>query len=105
MLSAIKYFGGKGTMFNEIIKYFPPKETYSVFIEGCGGSGSILLQKEPTPVEIYNDLEQNVYSLFKVLADKKLFQEFKEKCDLLLYSKDIREEYKEDLKKDNLSSD
>jgi len=98
MNSLIKYFGGKGTMFNNIIKHFPPKETYNIYIEPFGGSFSIGLKKEITQVEIYNDLEKNVYSLFKVLSDKNLFTEFKNKCDLLYYNEDLRSEYKKLLK-------
>jgi DNA adenine methylase len=38
-----------------------------------------------------------------VISDKTLFDEFKEKCDLALYSEDIRKECKENLKRDDLS--
>jgi DNA adenine methylase len=52
---------------------------------------------------MYNDLEQNVYSLYKVLSDPVMFKEFKEKCDLVLYSEDIRSEFIQNLKSNNLS--
>jgi len=44
MNAPIKYFGGKGTMFNEIIKYFPDPSTYNTYIEPFGGSYSIGLK-------------------------------------------------------------
>lgn len=100
MNTPIKYFGGKGTMFNNIIKYFPEKGTFDTYIEPFGGSFSIGLKKPETEVEIYNDLEKNVYSLYKVLSDKELFEEFKFKCDLVHFSEDLRKEYKEKLKED-----
>ena len=53
-------------------------------------------------VEIYNDLERNVYSLYKVLSDKDLFPKFKEKCDLIFYDEDLRKEFKNKLKSDDL---
>ena len=87
-------------MFNNIIEHFPNKEDFDIYIEPFGGSYSLGLKKEPTNVEIYNDLEQNVYSLYKVLSDETLFKEFKEKCDLVLYSDDIRKEFKVKLKED-----
>jgi DNA adenine methylase len=102
MNSPIKYFGGKGTMFNNIIEHFPNKDEYDFYIEPFGGSYSVGLKKEPCSVEIYNDMEQNVYSLYKVLSDPQKFKSFKEKCDLVLYSDDIRKEFKEKLKEDNL---
>lgn len=100
----IKYFGGKGTMFNEIMKYFPNSGDFDTYIEPFGGSYSIGL-KLPTipPIEIYNDLDKNVYSLYKVLSDPELFKQFKEKCDLVLYNEDLRKEFKDLLKTDNLS--
>jgi DNA adenine methylase len=45
-------------------------------------------------------MEKNIYSLYKVISDKELFQQFKEKCDLVFYSEDIRKEFKEELKKE-----
>jgi len=102
MKSPIKYFGGKGTMFKNIIQYFPDKTEYDIYIEPFGGSFSIGLQKEPHVIEIYNDLEKNVYSLYKVLSDPEHFKKFKEKCDIILYDDNIRKEFKDLLKKDNL---
>ncbi len=29
----IKYFGGKGSMFNDIIKYFPTNDEYDIYVE------------------------------------------------------------------------
>ena len=103
MVSPIKYFGGKSNMFSDIVKHFPKYNTYDTYIEPFGGSFSIALKNNIAPVEIYNDLEQNVYSLYKVLSDKELFQNFKDKCDLAYYNQDLREEFKELLKTDNLS--
>jgi DNA adenine methylase len=102
MNSPIKYFGGKGTMFNNILEYFPKREEYNTYIEPFGGSYSIGLKKEPVEIEIYNDMEQNVYSLYKVLSDPDMFRVFKEKCDLALYSEDLRSEFKENLKREDL---
>lgn len=98
MNAPIKYFGGKGTMYKNIIQYFPAQEEYNIYIEPFGGSFSIGLHKEPSPVEIYNDLEQNVYALFKVLSNKELFINFKERCDLSYYDDNLRQYYKQLLK-------
>jgi DNA adenine methylase len=102
--SIIRYFGGKGTMFNEIIKYFPERGSYDTYIEPFGGSYSIGLKMSYIPpVEIYNDLDKNVYSLYKVLQDENLFNEFKQRCDLMIYNEDMRQEYREKLKDSDLS--
>lgn len=113
MKSPIKYFGGKGGMYKTILEQFPSgfgedktktsnngAETY---IEPFGGSGAILFHKNPSPVEIYNDIEDNVYSFFKVLSDPKLFQEFKDLCSLTFFSHKILNEFSEELKNSDLT--
>ena len=84
-----------------IIDQFPKE--YEVYVEGFGGGASILFEKEKTPLEVYNDLGENVYSLFKVLSDKEMFNRLKEKLDLTYYSEELRNEYKQDLKRNDLS--
>jgi DNA adenine methylase len=101
--SPIRYFGGKGNgLRRTIYAHFPQKSQYEVYIEPFAGAANLLLIKEPFGVEIYNDLEKNVYSLFKVLSSKELFKKFKELCDLSHYSSDLRDEYRSELKKDDL---
>jgi DNA adenine methylase len=97
MNAPIRYFGSKGGFYNKIIEQFP-KEPYDIYVEPYGGTYIVGLQKPEVPVEIYNDLEQNVYSLYKVIGDKEMFELFKQKCDLSLYSEDLRNEYKSELK-------
>lgn len=41
----------------EIIEHFPPHFCY---LEPCGGSAGVLLNKAPSAVEIYNDLDGEV---------------------------------------------
>lgn len=102
MNSPIRYFGSKGTMYNNIIKHFPNKEEFDTYIEPYGGTFVVGLKKEPSKIEVYNDLEQNVYSLYKVISDKDMFEQFKQKCDLTIYSEDLRKDFKEKLKFDDL---
>jgi len=104
MNSPIKYFGGKGGGLGQnIYKYFPSHSQYDTYIEPFGGGGSMLFLKERYGSEIYNDLEENVYSFFRVLSDEKLFEEFKSKCDLTIYSRQVRDEFVRELKSDSLS--
>ena len=61
---ALKYYGGKFRLSQWIINHFPKHIHY---IEPFGGGASILLQKEPAPLETYNDLDNNVVNFFRVL--------------------------------------
>lgn len=93
MKSPIKYYGGKSYMTNIIINQFP--DNYDIYVEGFGGGASVLFNKPQGGIEVYNDLEENVYSLFKVLSDSNAFNRLKERMDLTFYSAQLREEHKE----------
>ena len=86
-------------MFNEILEHFPKDTDYKVYLEPYGGSAAMLLARPLTGhIEIYNDIYENVYSLFKCLSDKSLFEQLRLKCELAIYSAQLRKEYKEKLK-------
>lgn len=95
----VRYFGGKGGMYNNILKYFP-SPIYDTYIEPFSGSYSVGLHMQYVPpIEIYNDMNKNIYSLFYVLRNNDMFLKFKAKCDLAIYSDDFRKQYKENLKR------
>ena len=81
-------------MAKTILFHFPPDASYKKYVEPYGGSAALMLCKPLGHVEIYNDIEQNVYCLFKVLSDEGMFKAFKRLCDLALYSEQIRDEMK-----------
>lgn len=90
----IRYFGGKGGMINELLSYFPDSSAYDSFVDVYGGSGVVLLNKPRVPIEIYNDINKNVYTLFKVLRDPVLFAGFQRLCELALYDESTSDEYR-----------
>lgn len=64
MKTVLRYLGGKNRSAREIIEHFPP---HCCYLEPCGGSAGVLLNKAPSPVEIYNDLDGEVVNFFRVL--------------------------------------
>lgn len=97
--SIVRYFGGKGGMYKQILEYFP-KPDYDTYIEPFSGGYSVGLHMSYIPpVEIYNDMDCNIFSVFYVLNNKELFEKFKAKCDLAIYSDKFRVMYKENLKR------
>lgn len=98
MNSMIRYFGGKNGISNKILEYFPNDYEKMSYIEPFAGSAALLFHKNRSNVEIINDLDDNIYSLFKVMIDKNLFEKFKNMCDLTPYSEKLLKEYTQSLK-------
>lgn len=95
----IRYFGGKNGMASKILKYFPKEDSYDTYIEPFGGSFGVALHNPNIPpIEIYNDLDNNVYSLFLTLVDKEMFEQFRKLCDCIIYSEKVRKTFKRELK-------
>lgn len=61
---ALRYMGGKWRLAPWIIEHFPP---HAIYVEPYGGAASVLLRKERAKTEIYNDLDNQVINLFRML--------------------------------------
>jgi DNA adenine methylase len=77
----VKWHGGKHYLAKRIIEQFPDHHTY---VEPFGGAASVLLNKEPSPVEVYCDLDERITRLFRVIRDHGA--EFQRRLSLTPYS-------------------
>jgi DNA adenine methylase len=71
--SPIKWFGGKGKMTAKLVPLIP---RHNVYVEPFGGGASLLFAKEPSPVEVYNDIDEGLVAFFQVLRSPELFSRF-----------------------------
>lgn len=68
MNSFISWIGGKRQLRNQILEYFPEKETYERYIEVFGGAGWILFSREShAKMEVYNDVNGQLVNLFRIV--------------------------------------
>ncbi len=67
-LIAFGWYGGKFSHLDWLLPLLPQTKHYC---EPFGGSAAVLLNREPSPVETYNDLDGEVVNFFRVLRTQK----------------------------------
>jgi len=82
--SPVKWFGGKGKMLKAILPLIPHDHVY---VEPFAGGANILLNREPSAIEVLNDLHQGVVSLFRVLQSQRKSKELAGLLHNTLYSR------------------
>lgn len=80
----LKYYGGKFRLADWIIGHFPE---HSCYVEPFGGAASVLLKKKPSKYEVYNDLNEEVVNLFRVVRDRSMARKLKHLLRLTPYSR------------------
>jgi DNA adenine methylase len=67
-LIAFGWYGGKFSHLDWLLPLLPDCLHYC---EPFAGSGAVLLNRDPSPVETYNDIDGEVVNFFKVLREEK----------------------------------
>lgn len=80
----LRWHGGKWRLAPWIISHFPK---HRVYVEPFGGPASVLLRKERSYAEVYNDLDQHVVNLFRVLRDERMAAELKRLLELTPFAR------------------
>lgn len=67
-LIAFGWYGGKFSHLDWLLPLLPEAQH---FCEPFGGSAAVLLNRRPSPVETYNDIDGEIANFFRVLRDRK----------------------------------
>jgi DNA adenine methylase len=82
---AMRYHGAKFRLAPWVISHFPAHRCY---VECFGGAAGVLLRKEPSYSEVYNDLDSEIVNFFQVLRDPVANQQLERACRLTPYSRE-----------------
>ncbi len=85
----ITWFGGKACFRR---KLYPLLPDHTAYVEPFGGGGSVLIGKAPVDIEVYNDLDEGLYTFFQVLSNPILFPHFWQRVSHLPYSRELYNE-------------
>lgn len=68
-----------------------------------GGAAALLLNKPPSPIDVYNDLDSELVNLFEVIHDDA--DGFLKRADFLLYSRELYQRWGQDLEQGTMPED
>jgi len=81
----MRYHGGKFRLAQWVMQFFPAHQTY---VEPFGGAGGVLLQKPRCYSEVYNDLDQDIVNVFRVLRDPEQAKSLAHLIEFTPYARD-----------------
>lgn len=81
----LRYHGGKFRLAPWIIEHFPP---HRVYVEPYGGAASVLLRKDRSFAEIYNDRWGVVVNVFRVMRDPVMAEKLERALRLTPFARD-----------------
>jgi len=67
---------------------------HRVYVEPFGGSGVVLLNKTPSPVEVFNDANPLLVNCLRVIAEPETFRRLVIRLALLPYSRRLYEQFR-----------
>jgi DNA adenine methylase len=80
----LRYHGGKWRLASRIAGLFPSHHTY---VEPYGGAASVLMHKPRSHGEVYNDLDDQIVNVFRILRDHEASKELERLLRLTPYSR------------------
>jgi DNA adenine methylase len=86
-ISSFAWYGGKFSQLDWLLPLLPPCRH---FVDVFGGSGAVVMNRPPSPLETYNDLDKDVVHFFRAIRDPAKLQELLRQLELTPYSREER---------------
>jgi DNA adenine methylase len=65
------YPGGKWPIRHLVISAFPSQETYVTYVDVFGGSAALIISKEKSPGEVFNDKNEELANFFRIVKHRR----------------------------------
>ncbi len=79
------YAGGKSKSLKYILPYLPFRKSY---IEPFGGSAAVLLAREPSDLEVYNDRFAGIVALYRCMRDEEKVIKLIERLRIIVHARE-----------------
>jgi site-specific DNA-adenine methylase len=83
------YPGSKARLASRLVRFFPE---HDIYVSAFGGTGIEFAHKRPSRREVFNDIDDNIYAVFAVLRDRRLYEQLLRRLE---HSHDSRRLYGE----------
>ncbi|MDX3971144.1 MAG: DNA adenine methylase [Bradyrhizobium sp.] len=81
----VRYHGSKFRIAAKIIEHFP---AHRIYVEPFGGGAGVLMKKERSFAEVYNDLDTDIVNVFRVMQDLDKAERLRRLIELTPWSRD-----------------
>lgn len=85
----VGYYGAKNTIADWIVSFFPDDLHDCLYLEPCFGSGVVFFKKQPSYMEVINDLDNRLYRFYR-FAQNEPFKLYKALRRLLFFKEDFK---------------
>jgi len=86
--SPIVYYGGKGNMVAKLLQLVP--QGGRPYVEPYCGGASLFFARDPAPVEVLNDLNDEIVNIYRCLQNRETFEDLRHR---LMYTPYARSEF------------
>src|SRR3972149_2443382 len=100
--SPVNRMGGKYYIANWLSQYIPE---HVACVEPFCGAGHLLFSKEPSQVEVINDIDSHLIGFFELLKDDTKRSKLIQTLDNMLYSRSLWQKIRSRWKQGNITQD
>jgi DNA adenine methylase len=83
-IQPLQFYGGKFYLVKHILPLIPP---HRIYCEPFAGGAAVFWAKEPSPIEVLNDIDFRIVAFYRCLRDDRLWRKLQRMCDLTPYSR------------------